>query len=604
MECVIPILVGGALYIINKERKEGFEDNTSSTEDSVSSPEEESNHLNPELARMCQFQTQPTPNIANTINTEYDQSCSNTNTFAHQGEYFEQNTSTGVFTSLTGESMNLTDFKHNNQVPFMGSKSTQDVGAYKDNEESYLDNKTGVGSQHIKKEEIAPLFAPQESMKHTFGMPNYNDMMQSRVVPSLKQHSTKPFAGIRVGPGTARVDDIQNGIGGFNAGMIGRDQWMPKNVDELRVDSNQKHTYEGRTIHGKSNVTNRGFMGIMEKNRPDRYYINSPERYITTTGLEKAPTARAKDVLKVENRIYTTGEHYGNPEHGRRGDYAKSKVQEARRPELEPDINHASNLYSLAENRNARPDINNYKNSQITNNRDITHNTDGNFGSLTTTVKAMVSPIMDILRPTRKMNVIGNARGPGNTQISVSKGTVFNPADRTRTTIREFTENESGHRFIGSQGSLMNRKESGYYTNIQSPVDQQRDTTQYSSMGNVGQNNTTSGRMVYDAAYNASLIDKSVISQGRTPTQNNVKLHTGPAQYNLSVRKDDTRMDNGEYIRAQKSIYGELPSKDKLGMFSSKNNQRQNNDIQTERNHADLLDAFKKNPYTQSLSSF
>ena len=73
-------------------------------------------------------------------------------------------------------------------------------------------------------------------------------------------------------------------------------------------------------------------MGVMEKNRPDRYFINSPERYMTTTSIEKAPSARPKDILKVENRVYTTGEHYGNPQNQRKGDYAKGKVQQARRP--------------------------------------------------------------------------------------------------------------------------------------------------------------------------------------------------------------------------------------------------------------------------------
>ena len=49
----------------------------------------------------------------------------------------------------------------------------------------------------------------------------------------------------------------------------------------------------------------------MEKNRPDTYYINSPERYFTTTGQEKAQRAREIHLLKPENRETTTVEYFG-----------------------------------------------------------------------------------------------------------------------------------------------------------------------------------------------------------------------------------------------------------------------------------------------------
>ena len=46
------------------------------------------------------------------------------------------------------------------------------------------------------------------------------------------------------------------------------------------------------------------------------------------------------------------------------------------------------------------------------------------------------------MRPTRKQNVIGNARGPGNAKSGVTeKNVVWNPNDRPKTTIKEQTEN-------------------------------------------------------------------------------------------------------------------------------------------------------------------
>ena len=144
-------------------------------------------------------------------------------------------------------------------------------------------------------------------------------------------------------------------------------------------------------------------------------------------------------------------------------------------------------------------------------------------------------------------------------------------------------------------------KEQGYFTNTQTPISQQRDSTQYASMGNVGNTHATTGPMLYDNAYNASLIDKSIVSQGRSPTQNNVKVFTGPKSMNVQVRNDDTRFNNGENIRANYSQHTQSPSRDKAGIYTAKN---RTYEIQPQRNNPDLLDAFRENPYTQSLCSF
>lgn len=627
MECVIPVLVGGALYIINKQKneKEGFSDYKKIDTSALD--------MNPELARMCKIQRTAEPNIADTNYMGYGDGHSGQGTssvsssssgsesgsgngngsasdiFQNPFTYTNQSISnlnsspeSNKFLSLNGEYIDVNDMTHNNEVPFMGSNVNQgDICRKGTSERNLLDYSTGAGTYHHNKVEIAPLFAPQESMGQVFGTQNHNDMMQSRVNASLKHNNTKPFEEIRVGPSSARMGDNTNGFGGFNAGMIGRDQWMPKNVDDLRVATNPKQTYHGKVLGGKSNVSQLPILGAVEKTSPDTYFINSPERYMTTTGIEKAPTAQAKNIMKTENRIYTTTEHFGTPQHERAGDYIKSKTEEPKRPELDPDIKHATNLYSRSEEMTKRQDLKHYKGSQFTNNRDITHNTETAFGSLSTTFKAMFSPVIDVLRPTRKMNVIGNARGPGNAGTSVSKGSVFNPADRTPTTIREMTEHETGHRFIGSQGLLSNRSEGGYFTNVITPTPQQRDSTQYANMGNVGNTHATSGRMLYDNAYNASLIDKSVISQGRSPTQNNVKVFTGPKSVNMQVRNDNTSFNNGHYDRPYYSQHTQSPSRDKAGIYSVKN---RTYEIQPQRNNPDLLDAFRENPYTQSLCSY
>ena len=85
--------------------------------------------------------------------------------------------------------------------------------------------------------------------------------------------------------------------------MEARERWISKTVDELRVKTNPKVTYDGVMLGGKREVQNRGIMDKMEKHLPDTYYINTPERYFTTTGIEKGQTARSNVIMPTENRL-------------------------------------------------------------------------------------------------------------------------------------------------------------------------------------------------------------------------------------------------------------------------------------------------------------
>ena len=67
-------------------------------------------------------------------------------------KYFEkkEQTDTTDIQSLTGNSMQSTEFNHNNMVPFFGSKITQ--GGVGKGHEGLLDLYTGAGSQQNRKE--------------------------------------------------------------------------------------------------------------------------------------------------------------------------------------------------------------------------------------------------------------------------------------------------------------------------------------------------------------------------------------------------------------------------------------------------------------------
>jgi hypothetical protein len=63
-----------------------------------------------------------------------------------------------MYRSLTGDVLETKAFKHNNMVPYFGSRVKNPVNL--ENNENRLDNMVGSGSQQIRKQEQAPLFKP------------------------------------------------------------------------------------------------------------------------------------------------------------------------------------------------------------------------------------------------------------------------------------------------------------------------------------------------------------------------------------------------------------------------------------------------------------
>ena len=143
------------------------------------------------------------------------------------------------YVSLSGQRVSGNYFEHNNMTPYFGGNmrgSSKDANSY----EGLLDSYTGSGSQDINKQEQSPLFAPEDNLQWAHGAPNQSDFVQSRINPSMRMANVKPFEEQQVAPGLG-LGYTNEGADGFNSGMMNRESWQPKTVDELRVDSNPAH---------------------------------------------------------------------------------------------------------------------------------------------------------------------------------------------------------------------------------------------------------------------------------------------------------------------------------------------------------------------------
>lgn len=499
-----------------------------------------------------------------------------------------------TYTSLTGDSVNASDMKHLNMTPFFGSKVKQNINI---NTEGRLDHMMGSGSQQFSKQEVGQLFKPEKNVQWGHGMPSTTSFIQSRMNPSSNLNNVKPIQEIRVGPGLDKKGGVL-GSGGFNSGMEAREKWMSKTVDELRVKNNPKITYGGQILGGRREVQNRGMMGKMEKHQPDTYYINTPERYFTTTGLEKAQTARSKQMMKAENRDETTVEYFGGADQaGLDAPYVPGTYAPAKRAVLDPNSKHITNAHAANKYNATKGDygVLGYHDSVTGNNRDITGQRQPQFGAVGTFAKAVVAPLMDMLRPTRKENVIGNLRPTGNAGNAANHaGYVYNPANRTKTTIREMTEDRKDHMFVNNQ------QESGgygYLVNKHDAIEQERDSTTTSYMGGMGNTNTTQNAMTYDSAYNAYLIDKTPISQGRAPA-GNMKMFNDNT--NMKIDKIDSDRNNNRMYVPQ-NITKASPDVQQIGKYTARTEYGQ--ELDCVRNAPEILNAFKSNPYAKPLDS-
>ena len=135
------------------------------------------------------------------------------------------------------------------------------------------------------------------------------------------------------------------------------------------------------------------------------------------------------------------------------------------------------------------------------------------------------------LRPSRKENVIGNLRPTGNVGRGlhgVEQARVWNPSDRPRTTIREQTEDNK----YEAQANGVFDVHAGEVRGGYQPIENQRQTTSCSYIGDAAAAPWSSKGPVYNAAYNAHLNpNKEKISRARA-NHGVESLFSGTQKYN------------------------------------------------------------------------
>jgi len=220
-------------------------------------------------------------------------------------------------------------------------------------------------------------------------------------------------------------------------------------------------------------------------------------------------------------------------------------------------------------------------------------------GNITANKKAKVYDPEDKPSATLK-DIVKVSNYKGITTTSTKKIKVWDPEDKARYTSRQEALVED---YVGGTNA---NQTGGAYKVLEADAryTSRQDALVEDYVGAAG--HTVAAPQEYDAAYAAETnANKEIIAKGRAPTQNSVKLAAGGDMQNVEVKRlDEDRRNPRDLERDMPNcdVPFQIPPTANPYSITKEKNTVFNN--YTERIQPEILDAFRNNPYTQSLHSY
>lgn len=487
-------------------------------------------------------------------NEMYHKSLEDKNVIAHNKKEIE--TDRNIHSRLADFDFSKDEFKHNNMVPFFGGKITQNVNL--DDGDNKLERFTGTDKFWQPKRETENFASDlKKNSQNVFGKEVTLDFERSRYVNDRFVNNTLPFEQIKVGPG------LDNGYTSTPSGGIQqankREYELPKNIDELRYDTNPKETYEGRIIDGQK-ASLPGEIGEVCKNRVETTFEQTPDMYLQTgdTANRTKETQRPCVDLKETNRSTTTLKGYDSN--------VQSVVKSITAPLLDT-MKLSKKQYTTM---HARPQ--------------------GNFQN-TNPAKMTIYDPNDVARTTIKETTIHDTR-TGNLK-GETKTIAYNPDDIARPTLRQATEKDSRLGHVGFQSA-----DAYKVVKTEAPVTDRALTSdnQYYGVGD----SKDEKQMSYDDKYNATINEvRDILFKNRKPTKEGKKVFNEIDNMNVNHKKLESdnviQRDNMNYGRITNEIY----TKSNINTTQDRNEYKNDYHFDPE-----ILAPLKNNPYNKSISAF
>ena len=357
--------------------------------------------------------------------------------------------------SLTGNPVDRESFFHNNMVPFFGGTVKQNIE--ENSNQTLLESFTGNDPNYQQKVEVKrdDLFKPVANLTNPYGTSNLDGYNLDRYIVSNLRNNQAPIEPIRVGPGLNQGYTAE-GSGGFQQANT-RDFVLPKTVDELRVKTKPKVSYEGVVVPG-SHIAKPGKVGVVAKNKPDTFYVNGPDRLFTSVGDVTGPTLRPDILIKYTNRKTTELKNRVGP---------ATAAAIGSQPQMKPVFKESTRINFVGANPRNQNAVgqwqinapnkaipNDYGRGSMKtkpNNRQVT-GPKMQITNLSVPNKNAMAPNQPNVRHTRKTNVVGNNRYGNFQNTGPNRGKVYDPNDLPRTTVKEQMVNNSHQGYFQNTG--------------------------------------------------------------------------------------------------------------------------------------------------------
>ena len=456
---------------------------------------------------------------------------------------------------LSGETITNDNFLKNDQdikvEPFFSGSGGANIN-YDDNTQ-LTRHQGGNHAFRPRRTELGQFFEPQREYGlvhgNTFNGPSSD---QSRYIGGMMRNNELPFEQERIIP----IDDKNN---------INREVGMAfanlNSTENRRTLNDQKESYAGKVVSGKNITQNRGTVGEVFQHRPDGDYEQKADQWLVTTGAITSNSIRPEQVLKDTNRSHFNEGKLGPATsttanfHEERPLFKKSTNQQ---------LNVETNRNMTLEDKASTDDYNKNSFFAYPNERDITSERtyEGNIKSI---FDGNTERLYDELKPTIKQTTLDDSRNGfvGSGITSLPEERLY---DEMRPTKKQTTLDDSRHGFAGSY---------------------------------------LPGSTAQDQFYRADQnINKEIISQGRYPVPEKSKIANGTDKINMDIKKieSDYFMPT---IRNMDKLYTEIPSdiSQDIREYTQDKDTLDNVKL-ADRLDPNMLDPFRENPYTQSLSSF
>ena len=526
--------------------------------------------------------------------------------------------------SLTGQPINPKTFRHNNMVPFFGSRVKQNVDEFAGS--TRLEHFTGTPSTFQEKKEISPMFQPEKNVGNVYGASNLDGYMRDRYIPSRLRQGELPTEKIYVGPGLADGYSAC-GKGGFH-NFDAQEYAKPRNVDQLRTLTNPKVSYYGRVVAGK-HIARPAKIGVVQKNRPDAYYQNTPNRYFTTVGATTGASQRSAIVLKnmderKKSRSYVGPAGPGNT--ATKYTINRSRFTESRKQAIDGTIGiaNATGFWSALMKAFGGGDYG----RSTTVAADTQRESHGHWGNAERTNGQNPGPIRDGNGPRRTRRIFLDDDEHMGIAAGREAHPVWDPEDVAKTTIKEQTIDND---YIGPVTTEIKDAPAQDMTPLKTT---QKETTHSEHFGQVAlnedgayQNENVEARETNRESCNGEVIAPAhrATGGGYETTNSNINL-TERSQYDnvgyTPGAQAPNEIPNAKQINAQLRRTGDMKNdairsrgvvptrivnsiqQTNLQSVTRTRTRLPVNEIANRTQDPTLLNAFRSNPYTQSLFSY